>query len=45
MSQAEAPQVLAVWVRTVYRCLSRGLHRLAAALADLYPGDEEPDAP
>ena len=45
MSQAEAAQVLAVWVMTVHRRLSRGLHRLAAALADLYPGDEEPDAP
>jgi DNA-directed RNA polymerase specialized sigma24 family protein len=45
MSQAEAPQVLAVWVMTVHRRLHRGLQLLAAKLADLYPGDEEPDAP
>ena len=44
MSQAEAPQVLAVWVMTVHRRLHRGLQLLAAKLADLYPGDEEPDA-
>ena len=45
MSQAEAAQVLAVSVMTVHRRLSRGLQLLAAALGDLYPGDEEPDAP
>ena len=45
MSQAEAAQVLAVWVMTVHRRLHRGLQLLAATLADLYPGDEEPDAP
>ena len=45
MSQAEAAQVLAVSVMTVHRRLHRGLQLLAAKLADLDPGDEEPDAP
>ena len=45
MSQAEAAQVLAVWVMTVHRRLSCGLQLLAATLGDLYPGDVEPDAP
>jgi RNA polymerase sigma-70 factor (ECF subfamily) len=45
MSQAEAAQVLAVSVMTVHRRLSRGLQLLAAALGDLCPGDQEPDAP
>jgi RNA polymerase sigma-70 factor (ECF subfamily) len=45
MSQAEAAQVLAVSVVTVYWRLSCGLQRLAAALADVYSGDQEPDAP
>jgi RNA polymerase sigma-70 factor (ECF subfamily) len=35
MSQAEAAQVLAVWVRTVHRRLSRGPQLLAATLGDL----------
>ena len=45
MSQTEAAQVLEVSVMTVNRRLNRGLQLLAAALGDLYPGDEEPDAP
>jgi DNA-directed RNA polymerase specialized sigma24 family protein len=45
MSQAEAAQVLEVSIMTVHRRLSRGLQLLAATLGDLYPGDEEPDAP
>ena len=45
MSQAEAAQVLEVSVMTVNRRLNRGLQRLAAALGDLYPGDEDPGAP
>ena len=45
MTQAEAAQVLAVSGMTVHRRLHRGLQLLAATLADLYPGDEEPDAP
>jgi RNA polymerase sigma-70 factor (ECF subfamily) len=45
LSQAEAARVLEVSVMTVNRRLNRGLQRLAAALGDLYPGDEEPDAP
>ena len=32
-------------VMTVNRRLNRGLQLLAAALGDLYPADEEPDAP
>ena len=42
MSQAEAAQVLEVSVMTVNRRLNRGLQLLAAALADLYPGEEDP---
>ena len=45
MSQSEAAQVLEVSVMTVNRRLNRGLQRLAAALGDLYPGDEDPGAP
>jgi len=45
MSQAEAAQVLEVSVMTVNRRLNRGLQLLAAALGDLYPGDEDPGAP
>jgi RNA polymerase sigma-70 factor (ECF subfamily) len=45
MTQTEAAQVLEVSVMTVNRRLNRGLQLLAAALGDLYPGDEEPDAP
>ena len=45
MSQAEAAQVLEVSVMTINRRLNRGLKLLAAALGDLYPGDEESDAP
>jgi hypothetical protein len=37
--------VLEVSVMTVNRRLNRGLQRLVAALGDLYPADEEPDAP
>jgi RNA polymerase sigma-70 factor (ECF subfamily) len=43
MTQAEAAEVLEVSVMTVNRRLNRGLQLLAAALGDLYPGDE-PDA-
>jgi RNA polymerase sigma-70 factor (ECF subfamily) len=42
MSQSEAAQVLEVSVMTVNRRLNRGLQLLAAALADLYPGEEDP---
>jgi RNA polymerase sigma-70 factor (ECF subfamily) len=42
MSQAEAAKVLEVSVMTVNRRLNRGLQLLAAALADLYPGGEDP---
>jgi len=45
MSQSEAAQVLEVSVMAVNRRLNRGLQRLVAALGDLYPADEEPDAP
>jgi RNA polymerase sigma-70 factor (ECF subfamily) len=45
MSQAEAAGVLEVSVMTVNRRLNRGLQLLAAALGDLYPGDEDPGAP
>ena len=45
ISQAEAAQVLNVSVMTVNRRLNRGLQLLAAALGDLYPGDEDPGAP
>jgi len=45
MSQAEAAQVLAVSVMTVYRRLSRGLQRLAATLGDLCSGREDPAGP
>src|SRR5262249_2945149 len=45
LSQTEAAQVLEVSVMTVHRRLNRGLQLLAATLGDLYPGDEEPDAP
>jgi RNA polymerase sigma-70 factor (ECF subfamily) len=45
LSQSEAAQVLEVSVMTVNRRLNRGLQLLTAALGDLYPGDEEPDAP
>jgi RNA polymerase sigma-70 factor (ECF subfamily) len=45
MSQSEAAQVLGVSVMTVHRRLNRGLQLLAAALADLYPDEEGPDAP
>jgi RNA polymerase sigma factor (sigma-70 family) len=45
MSQSEAAQVLEVSVMTVNRRLNRGLKLLAATLGDLYPGDEESDAP
>jgi RNA polymerase sigma-70 factor (ECF subfamily) len=45
MSQSEAAQVLEVSVMAVNRRLNRGLQRLAAALGDLYPGDEDPGAP
>jgi RNA polymerase sigma-70 factor (ECF subfamily) len=41
MSQAEAAQVLEVSVMTVNRRLNRGLQLLAAALGDLYPGEED----
>src|SRR5262249_7550200 len=41
MTQAEAARVLEVSVMTVNRRLNRGLQLLAAALGDLYPGDEE----
>jgi RNA polymerase sigma-70 factor (ECF subfamily) len=42
MSQPEAARVLGVSVMTVNRRLSRALQLLAAALEDLYPGDEGP---
>jgi DNA-directed RNA polymerase specialized sigma24 family protein len=45
MSQAEVAQVLAVSGMTAHRRVSRGRQRLAATLGDLYPRDEEPDAP
>ena len=45
MSQPEAARVLGVSVMTVNRRLNRGLQLLAAALGDLYPGDEDPGAP
>ena len=45
MSQAEAAQVLAVWVRTVHRRLSRGLRLRAATPGDLGSGREEPAGP
>ena len=45
MSQAESAQVLGVSVMTVNRRLNRGLQLLVAALGDLYPGDDPPDAP
>ena len=45
MSQSEAAQVLEVSVMTVNRRLNRGLQLLAAALGDLYPGDEDPAGP
>ena len=45
MTQAEAAQVLGVWVMTVNRRLSRGLQLLATALQDLYPGEEDSDGP
>ncbi len=41
MSQAEAARVLEVSVMTVNRRLKRGLQLLAAALGDLYAGNEE----
>jgi RNA polymerase sigma factor (sigma-70 family) len=44
MSQAEAARVLEVSVMTVNRRLHRGLRLLAAALGDLYAGNEEPAA-
>jgi RNA polymerase sigma factor (sigma-70 family) len=44
MSQAEAARVLEVSVMTVNRRLNRGLRLLAAALGDLYAGNEEPAA-
>jgi RNA polymerase sigma-70 factor (ECF subfamily) len=45
MTQSEAAQVLEVSVMTVNRRLNRGLQLLAAALGDLYPGDEDPAGP
>ena len=45
MTQSEAAQVLEVSVMSVNRRLNRGLQLLAAALGDLYPGDEDPGAP
>ena len=45
MSQAEAAQVLEVSVMTVNRRLNRALQMLTATLGDLYPGDEESEAP
>ena len=42
MTQTEAAQLLGVSVMTVNRRLNRGLQLLAAALADLYPGGEDP---
>jgi RNA polymerase sigma-70 factor (ECF subfamily) len=45
VSQSEAAQVLEVSVMTVNRRLNRGLQLLAAALGDLYPGDEDPAGP
>ena len=45
MSQAEAAQVLEVSVVTVNRRLKRGLQMLTATLGDLYPGEEESEAP
>jgi RNA polymerase sigma-70 factor (ECF subfamily) len=42
MSQSEAAQVLGVSAMTVKRRLNRGLQLLAAALSDLYPGEEAP---
>jgi RNA polymerase sigma-70 factor (ECF subfamily) len=44
MTQTEAAQVLEVSVMTVNRRLNRGLQLLAAALRDLYPGEEDPPA-
>jgi RNA polymerase sigma-70 factor (ECF subfamily) len=44
-SQAEAAQVLAVWVRTVHRRLSRGLRLRAATPGDLCSGRQEPAGP
>jgi RNA polymerase sigma-70 factor (ECF subfamily) len=44
LTQAEAARVLGVSAMTVKRRLGRGLQLLAAALADLYPDEEEPDA-
>ena len=41
MSQTEAGRVLGVSVATVNRRLSRGLQRLANALGDLYPDEED----
>jgi RNA polymerase sigma-70 factor (ECF subfamily) len=45
MSQAEAGHELDVSPMTVNRRLHRALQRLSAALADLYPGEDELDAP
>jgi RNA polymerase sigma-70 factor (ECF subfamily) len=42
MTQTEAAKVLEVSVMTVNRRLSRALQLLAAALEDLYPGDQGP---
>jgi RNA polymerase sigma-70 factor (ECF subfamily) len=42
LSQHEAAQVLGVSAMTVKRRLDRGLQLLAAALQNLYPGEEEP---
>jgi DNA-directed RNA polymerase specialized sigma24 family protein len=44
-SQAEAAQMLAVWVRTVHRRLGRGLQRLAATPGDLGSGRQDPAGP
>jgi RNA polymerase sigma-70 factor (ECF subfamily) len=44
-SQAEVAWVLAVWVRTVHRRLSRGLRLRAATPGDLCSGRQEPAGP
>ena len=44
MAETEAVRVLEVSTMTVMGRLSRGLQLLAAALGDLYPGEEDPAA-
>src|SRR5262245_16173518 len=45
MTQAEAGRVLGVSAATVNRRVHRAVNLLAAAVGDLYPGDDDPAAP